>query len=140
VWAVSRTAERKRGTIGMARALLRTGVDLDDPPLQRLDPCCQGLDGRVLLLDDLQQMPDQVAHSERGLLPLGSVNRQSCWKGGRGSHQASPRVAHPAAWCGVNTALIEKSWGNVQRKMRDLLLPLSSACYPLNNYKTSRES
>jgi hypothetical protein len=52
------------GTIGIEGALLHAGFKLSDPRLQRLDPGFQWLDGRVLLLDDLHQLQDHLAHDE----------------------------------------------------------------------------
>jgi hypothetical protein len=111
----------------MVRALLPVGFKLGVPRLQRLNPGCQ-------LLDDLKQLQDQLAHERRGLLPLGHLKRQSCWERKRGSHGAPSRIMPSALFCAVNVAVREKSWGNVQRKMRAIPFVGTSARSPLNSY------
>ena len=114
----------------MVGTLLQAGFELGDPRFQRLDAGSQVLDGRVLL-------QDEVAHAERGLLPLERIKRPSGWQGGKGSHRAPRRVLSSAFFCMVNTAVIEKARGNVQRKMRAIPFVVTSTRSPLNSYVNS---
>jgi hypothetical protein len=94
------------GTIGIAGTLLQAGFEFGDLRLQRLAPGFQ-------LLDDLKQLQDQLAHDRRGLLPLGSVKRQSCWKRRRRSHSITLRVGNLVSWCTGNAAFIDMDPENV---------------------------
>ena len=64
------------GTIGMAGVLLHASVERSDP--------------RFLALDDGEQMHDQLAHDERGLVPPGGIKRKPHWPWARERH----RTAH----------------------------------------------
>jgi hypothetical protein len=57
--------------IGVAGALGHAHFERSDP--------------RLLLLDDLEQLDDHLAHHERGLFPTGGIQRKTCgkWKSSR---------------------------------------------------------
>jgi hypothetical protein len=85
-------------------------------------------------LDPRQPRHDQVAYGARAWRPLGSGKKASYGQGESGCPRPSQHVAPPAAECVGHAAVIEKSWGNVQRNMTDRLLRVTSTRYPLNNY------
>jgi hypothetical protein len=53
-------------------------------------PSFEGGDPLGLLLDDREQLDDQVAHEEWGLLPTGGIQRKPCWQWDRSGHRTSP--------------------------------------------------
>jgi hypothetical protein len=77
----------RRGAIGIVGALPQAGLQLRDPRLQRLEPGFQ-------LLDDLQQLPEQVVHDERGLCPAGGIQREPCWSWKRSRHRRPHGARH----------------------------------------------
>jgi hypothetical protein len=64
--SAAHTADRTRGTIGMAAALRHASVERGDP--------------QCLLPDDSEEMEDELAHDERGLFPTGGIERKPHWQ------------------------------------------------------------
>jgi hypothetical protein len=99
----------------------------------RIRGCGQG--GTISMagvrLDARQPRHDQVAYGARAWRPLGGGKRASCGRGESGRPRTSQHVTPPAAECVGHAAVIEKSWGNVQRNMTDRLLPVTPTRYPL---------
>jgi hypothetical protein len=92
--ASAHRADRTRGgAIGMAGVLLHAGFKLSDPRLQHLDSGFQLLYGRVLRLDDLDQLRDHLAHDERVCSQLAASNGSPAGRGGEGA--MASLIPHP---------------------------------------------